>query len=109
MLITDHTADYQQLKALAAQANLTVPGAIDGDHYKAMIAPFEKLKGAAFDHKYAQEMIAGHTKALEAYKKEAAGAENATVKSYAESVEPVLEKHLSDAKNLSKPTAGGMK
>lgn len=106
MLVTDHTADYQQLKALAAQANLTVPNAIDAEHYKMMIAPFEKLKGAAFDKKYQQEMVAGHTKALDAYKKEATSAENPEVKSYAASTEPVLEKHLSDAKNLSKPSGG---
>lgn len=105
MLVTDHTADYQQLKTLAAQANLTVPSAIDADKYKAMIAPFEKLKGAAFDKKYAQEMVAGHTKALEVYKKEAASAENPEVRSYASATEPVLEKHLSDAKDLTKPAA----
>jgi putative membrane protein len=109
MLITDHTADYQQLKALAQQANLTVPTAIDAEHNKAMIGPFQKLKGAAFDRKYAQEMVAGHTKALAVYKKEATGAENPVVKSYAASVESVLEKHLSDAKSLNKPAAAGMK
>ena len=107
MLMSDHTADYQQLKTLAAQANLTVPTAIDGDKYKAMIAPFEKLKGAAFDKKYEQEMVAGHTKALGVYKKEADSAENPQVKSYASATQPVLEKHLSDAKDLSKPAAAG--
>jgi len=111
MLVADHTADYQQLKALAQQANLNVPNAIDGQNYKAMIAPFQKLKGAAFDKKYAQEMVAGHTKAIAAYRKEADSAENLMVKSYAASTEPVLEKHLSDAKSLTmmKPAASEMK
>lgn len=109
MLITDHTADYQQLKALAQQANLTVPTAIDAEHFKMMIAPFQKLKGPAFDKKYAQEMVAGHNKAIEVYKKESGSAENPAVKGYAAATQPALEKHLSDAKNLSKPNAAGMK
>jgi putative membrane protein len=61
MLVTDHTNDYHQLYSVAQQASLTVPSAIDAENNKAMIDPFQKLKGAAFDRRYVQEMIAGHT------------------------------------------------
>lgn len=105
-LVTDHTQDFGNLKAAAQQANLTVPDAIDAAHNKSMIDPFQKLKGKAFDHKYIQEMIAGHTKALEMYKKEAADAENPAIKSYAETAIPVLEKHLAGAKDLMNAKAG---
>lgn len=101
MLASDHTSDYQQLSNVASQTSLNLPNAIDAQHNKMMIDPFQKLKGAAFDHKYIQEMIAGHTKAIEIYKNEAANAENSTVKSYAEEALPVLQKHLEDAKNLA--------
>ena len=47
MLVTDHTSDFAQLHVVAQQAGLTVPDAIDAEHNKAMIAPFQKLKGAA--------------------------------------------------------------
>jgi putative membrane protein len=47
-------------------------------------------------------MIAGHTKAIAIYKKEAAGASNQAIQSYAEQTLPVLEKHLDDAKKLDK-------
>jgi putative membrane protein len=67
-----------------------------------MIDPFQKLKGTAFDRHYAQEMVAGHTKAIAIYKKEAADAQNPALKSYAEQALPVLEKHLDDAKGLAK-------
>lgn len=106
MLATDHTKDYQQLSDVAKQQNLTVPNAIDSEHNKMMITPFQKLKGAAFDRHFEQEMITGHTKALATYKKEAADAQNAALKSYAEQAIPVLEKHLSDAKDLEKSKAG---
>jgi putative membrane protein len=100
-LVTDHTADYQQLSTAAKQANLNVPNAIDDEHNK-MIAPFQKLKGAAFDRKYGQEMVAGHTKAIEIYQKEATSAQNDAIKSYASNALPVLQKHLTDAKDVEK-------
>jgi putative membrane protein len=102
MLVTDHTNDFNQLYTAAQQANLNRPNAIDAEHNKAMIDPFQKLKGAAFDKKFAHEMVAGHTKAIEVYKKEAADAQNAALKSYAQTALPVLEKHLDSAKNLEK-------
>lgn len=102
MLATDHTNDFSQLSSVAQQANLTVPNAIDSEHNRAMIGPFQKLKGAAFDHRFASEMVAGHTKAIATYKKEAADAQNPALKSYAEQALPVLQKHLDRAKALEK-------
>ena len=102
MLVTDHTTDFGQLFDIAHQANLNRPDAIDAAHNRAMIAPFQKLKDTAFDRRYIHEMIAGHTQAVAIYKKEAADAENAALKSYAEEVLPVLEKHLDAAKVLEK-------
>jgi putative membrane protein len=102
MLVTDHTNDYSQLYKVAQQANLTVPNAIDEENNKTMIGPFQKLKGDAFDHRYIQEMITGHTKAIAVYKKEAADAQNPALKSYAEQTLPTLQKHLDGAKALEK-------
>lgn len=106
-LVTDHTSDYNQLYTAAQQANLNVPNSIDAEHNKAMIDPFQKLKGATFDHKYIQEMVAGHTKAIAIYKKEAADAQNDAIKNYAQTALPVLQKHLDGAKDLAK--SGGKK
>lgn len=108
MIESDHTQDLQQLKAAAQQANLTVPDAIDEAHNKTVIGPYQKLKGAAFDHKFIMDMVAGHTKAIEIYKKEAADAENPAIKSYAAATLPALQKHLDGAKDLEK-NKGGMK
>jgi putative membrane protein len=102
MLITDHTNDFNQLYDVAHGASLTRPDAIDTENNKKMIDPFQKLKGAAFDHHYIQEMVAGHTKAIALYKKESADAESPAVKTYAENAIPVLEKHLDGAKELEK-------
>lgn len=100
-LTTDHTSDYNQITAVATKANLTVPKGLDAKHDK-MIAPFEKLKGAAFDRKFLHEMVAGHTAAIAVYKRESNDAQNADLKAYATQTLPTLEKHLHDAETLEK-------
>lgn len=105
MLATDHTNDYHQLYDAAHQANLNVPSAIDPENNKTMIGPFQKLKGEAFDHRYIADMVAGHTKAIAIYKKEADDAENPALKSYAQTTLPTLQKHLDGAKDLEKKPA----
>jgi putative membrane protein len=104
MLVADHTTDYQQLTALAAKAGLTVPTGLDAAHNQ-MIAPFEKLKGAAFDTRYIHTMVAGHTEAIGVYTKESTGAQNPDLKTYAGATLPTLQKHLDSAKDLSKKPA----
>jgi putative membrane protein len=104
MLVTDHTTDYTQLGTIATKAGLTVPKGLDAQHDK-MVAPFEKLKGAAFDHRFSREMVMGHTKAIAEYKREAQDAQNPDVKAYASQALPTLEKHLQTAKDLEKKPA----
>ncbi len=101
MLVTDHTNDYKQLGDIATSASLTVPKGLDAAHDK-MIAPFHALNGPAFDHRYIQEMIAGHTKAIAEYKREADNAQNPSLKNYASQALPTLQKHLDGAKELAK-------
>jgi putative membrane protein len=104
MLVTDHTNDYQQLGMLATKAGATIPKGLDAQHDK-VIVPFEKLKGAAFDRRYAREMVMGHTKAIAEYKRAAENAQSADIKAYATQTLPTLEKHLQAAKDLAKPAA----
>ena len=101
MLVTDHTKDYDQLTAIATKAGLTVPKGLDAKQQK-MIAPMEKLKGAAFDRRFAHDMVSGHETAIAAYDKEARDAQNADLKAYAKQGLPILEKHKSGAQDLLK-------
>jgi putative membrane protein len=100
-LVTDHTNDYTQLSMVASKANLEIPKGLDTAHDK-MIAPFKKLKGVAFDHRYIQEMIAGHTKAIQIYTKEASDAQSTDLKAYASQALATLQKHLDGAKSLAR-------
>jgi putative membrane protein len=101
MLVSDHTADYQQLNAIAAKDNFTVPKGLDDEHWK-LAASLEKQKGAAFDAGFIRAMIDGHTKAIGVYTQEASNAQNPDVKSYASATLPTLQKHLDGAKDLLK-------
>jgi putative membrane protein len=100
MLVADHTSDYTQLGTVASKGNLEIPKGLDAAHDR-MIAPFKKLKGVAFDHRYIQEMVAGHTKAIQVYTKEASDAQSADLKAYASQTLPTLQKHLDAAKSLA--------
>jgi putative membrane protein len=102
MLVTDHTADYTQLSAIATKAGLDVPKGLDAAHNK-MIAPYEKLKGAAFDRRFEKDMVQGHETAIAAYDKESRDAENADLKAYAKQTIPTLEKHKNAAEQLGHP------
>jgi putative membrane protein len=104
MLVTDHTADYTKLTAVATKAGLTVPKGLDAKQDK-MIAPFEKLKGKAFDTRYVRTMVLGHEGAIAAYNKESRDGQNADLKAYATEALPTLEKHESGAKDLEKKKA----
>lgn len=101
MLNSDHTKDYTQLTDAATKAGLTVPKGLDAMHDR-KIAPFEKLKGAAFDHHYIMDMVSGHQQAIAEYKREADKGQNPDIKAYANAALPVLQKHLDSAKDLEK-------
>jgi putative membrane protein len=102
MLNTDHSKNLQQLKEVAQQAGFTVPYAIDAQNNHTLIGPFHQLKGVAFDRRFVPTMVKGHTEAIAIFKKEAADAQNAALRSYAQDTVPVLEKHLHDAEALEK-------
>ena len=101
-LVTDHTSDFNELSGVARQEGLTVPSAIDAEHNKEMIGPIEKLKGATFDHRYIEDIIAGHERGIAIFRKEAKEARDPALKSYADHALPILERHLAAAIKLEK-------
>jgi putative membrane protein len=101
MLASDHTQDLQTLQTLAKQAGLTMPAALDADHIWPLVGPLgDGLQGKAFDQRYIQDMISGHTQAIALYRQEAQSATNPAVRSYAQKTIPTLQKHLDAAKAL---------
>jgi putative membrane protein len=92
-MVKDHTAINDDLKALAAQKNVTLPDSLDAAHQQ-MADKWMALTGSEFDKAYIAGMFDGHKKAIKAFKAESAATKDADVKSFADKSIPVLEEHL---------------
>lgn len=99
-MITDHTANNQELMATAQSAGLTVPAAIASPHAELMQS-LEGAEGDAFDTTYAQAQTTAHETAVTLYQTYAQGGDNQALVAYAEKSLPVLQQHLEHAQQLA--------
>jgi putative membrane protein len=93
MMVKDHTAAGDNLKAIATSLNIALPDSVSDDSKKE-IEKLKKKKGKDFDKAYVSMMVDDHKKDIEEFKKCAADCSDSTIKSFASSTLPVLEKHL---------------
>jgi putative membrane protein len=92
-MVKDHTAINDDLKALAAQKEVTLPDSLDATHQQ-MVDKLMALTGSEFDKAYIDGMFNGHKKAIKAFKAESAETKDADVKGFVDKSIPVLEEHL---------------
>jgi putative membrane protein len=64
MMVDDHTAAGDKLKAVASQHNIPVPAALDDKHIE-LRDKLAKLQGADFDRDYMDAMVDGHETVLD--------------------------------------------
>jgi putative membrane protein len=95
-MVDDHSKANNELKALAAQKNITLPSSLSDEKQKKYNDLSEKT-GAEFDKAYAKFMVEDHKEDIDAFKKEAENGKDADLKSWAAGKVPVLEHHLSMA------------
>ncbi len=91
-MIADHSRADQELKSLASHKNMSVPTGID----TAAMAEYEKLarlSGADFDRAYMKLMVDDHDHDVKAFRREADGAVDPDLKSWASKTLPTLEQH----------------
>jgi putative membrane protein len=93
MMVKDHTAINDDLKALAAQKGVTLPDSLDAKH-QAMVDKLTALTGSEFDDAYIAAMIKGHKNDAKAFKAEAPATTDADIKSFLDKSIPVVEAHL---------------
>jgi putative membrane protein len=98
MMVTDHTAANNELKALAAKKNITLPTDI-GSH-KSTMDGLSKDTGADFDKGYVDAMVKDHETDVSAFQKQADSATDADVKAFAAKTLPTLKKHLDAIKAI---------
>jgi putative membrane protein len=93
LMVKDHSAINDDLKALAAQKNVTLPDSLDAQH-QAMVDKMAALKGSEFDDAYIASMMKDHKKDAKEFKAEAAKTNDADIKSFLGKYIPVVEGHL---------------
>jgi putative membrane protein len=101
MMVKDHTAINDDLKALAAQKGVTLPDSLDAKH-QAMVDKLTALTGSEFDDAYINGMIKAHQKDAKAFKAEAAATQDTDIKSFLDKSIPVVEAHLEHIKAMKK-------
>ena len=93
MMVKDHSAINDDLKALAAQKGVTLPDSLDAKH-QSMVDKMAALTGSEFDNSYIAGMIKDHKADAKEFKAESAETKDADVKSFVDKSIPVVDGHL---------------
>ncbi|SKC99809.1 putative membrane protein [Chitinophaga ginsengisegetis] len=101
LMIKDHGAGNEKLKALAASKNIILPDSVS-NHQQKMKERLEKKKGEAFDRAYISMMIDDHKRDIRAFKSAAKNAADVEIKAFALDNLPILSAHLDSALNLQR-------
>lgn len=98
-MVTDHSKANDELKAVAAKKNITLPAALSDDAQK-KYDDLSKKTGKDFDKDYISMMVDDHQDDIDKFKKEAADGHDADLKTWASDKIPVLQHHLDMAKQI---------
>ena len=101
MMVKDHTAAADKLKAIAASKNMTLPAALSPDAQKT-IDDLQKKQGKDFDKAYIDQMVADHKKVISAFESEAKNGSDADIRGFADSTLHTLRHHLDEAEKCHK-------
>jgi putative membrane protein len=98
MMVKDHTANNDDLTALAKTKGVDAPTKLDSDHQK-MVDNLSSKSGAAFDKAYIGAMVKGHTKMLALMTSEESSSD-ADLKAFATKTSDAVQMHLTKAKDI---------
>jgi putative membrane protein len=93
MMIQDHSAANEKLKAIADGKNIKFPTSPSVGQM-ATKTKLEVLSGKNFDKSYIKGMVADHKEDIEEFQKEASTGQDADAKAYAAATLPTLKAHL---------------
>jgi putative membrane protein len=93
MMIADHTAANDKLKAVAAAKQVTLPDS-PSLMQKASKKKLDMMSGDSFDKSYVKGMIDDHKADIKEFQKEATEGKDPEVKAFAVATLPTLRMHL---------------
>ena len=99
-MATDHTLANNWLAAILKEEHESSQPTLTSEQ-KQTKQPLEGLSGNQFDQQYVEHMVQDHEKTVSLFQKEAKEGHNVAIKSFAENLTPVLEQHLTEAKELA--------
>jgi putative membrane protein len=99
-MVQDHSANNQQLQAVAQRLGLSQPAQLPADERR-QVDRLTALNGPDFDAAYMQQMVKDHEKDIKAFEKEARSGANPELKGYAQQSLPVLQQHLQLARQVT--------
>lgn len=99
MLVKDHTAANDDLKALAQKKGVSLPASLP----KKEQGEVDKLgKAKNFDHEFMEHAVKDHKKDVKEFEKASKKAKDPDVKAFAAKTLPTLQSHLKQAEELEK-------
>jgi putative membrane protein len=98
-MVTDHTAANQELTALAASKNVTLPTEVNLKHRNA-VNKLNGMSGTEFDRAFMKQMVKDHQAAVKLFQKQSNRDDDAEVKAFAAKNLPTLQMHLQMAQSL---------
>jgi putative membrane protein len=104
-MVEDHTKANNQLKGLAAAANIPLPNAL-GPEDQAMRERLDKMQGDAFDRDYIRGQISAHQETVQLFEYEIGSGQDLQLKNFASQTLPVVMRHLEMAQNIDARLTG---
>lgn len=93
MMVRDHTAANEKLKALAASKQVSLPDS-PSVMQKASKTKLNMMSGDSFDKSYVKGMIDDHKQDIKEFQKEASDGKDPEARAFASATLPTLQKHL---------------
>lgn len=97
MMVRDHSKAGDDLKAIAANKNITLPDSV-GNDFQEHIRDMEKKSGKDFDKAYMDMMVNDHKKDIDMFENAAGNLSDPELKTFASNTLPTLRTHQDSAK-----------
>jgi putative membrane protein len=101
MMVKDHTAAADKLKAIATKKNITLPATLTPDAQKDL-DNLQQETGHKFDKDYMAMMVSDHKKVIGAFENESKNGSDADIRAFADSTLHTLRMHLEKAEMCEK-------
>lgn len=98
-IVDEHTKANDELKALAAKKNITLPTTM-GDEHKRKYENLQEKSGEEFDKEYMDLMVKDHKEDIKEFEEQAEDGSDPEIKEWASSKLPALRNHLEEAERV---------